>query len=55
MDFIERIFQVSLDGGTGLWELAFVLGLMAIPLMLGLRRRARWTARTLPLKAVTRK
>ena len=54
MDFIERIFQVSPDGGTGLWELAFVLGLMAIPLTLGLRRRAR-TARTLPLKAVTRK
>jgi hypothetical protein len=31
MDFIERIFHVSPDGGTGLLELAFVLVVVVVP------------------------
>lgn len=31
MDFIERIFHIAPDGGTGLLELAFVLLLIGVP------------------------
>ncbi len=31
MDFIERIFHVAPDGGTGLLELAFLLITLVIP------------------------
>lgn len=31
MDFIERIFHIAPDGGTGLLELAFVLILIGVP------------------------
>jgi hypothetical protein len=39
MDFIERIFHVSPDGGTGLLELAFVLAVLVIPLAVSLMLR----------------
>jgi hypothetical protein len=31
MDFIERIFHVSPDGGSGLLEIAILLVLVAVP------------------------
>jgi len=33
MDFIERIFHISPDGGNGLWELAIAL-LVLMPLVI---------------------
>jgi hypothetical protein len=42
MDFIERIFHIAPDGGSGSFELGFVLGLIVIPLALAfwVRRRS---------------
>jgi hypothetical protein len=31
MDFIERIFHISPDGGTGVLELAIAFALLVIP------------------------
>jgi hypothetical protein len=41
MDFIERIFHVSPDGGTGSLELAIMLVLLVIPLAVALHRKKR--------------
>jgi hypothetical protein len=35
MDFIERIFHVAPDGGTGTLELAIALIVLIVPLVLG--------------------
>ncbi len=39
MDFIERIFHIAPDGGTGLLELAIVLALIVLLAVVSLRRR----------------
>ena len=42
MDFIERIFHISPDGGNGMLELAIVFALLAIPFIaLTIRRKGR--------------
>ena len=54
MDFIERIFHVSPDGGTGLLELAFVLAVLVIPfaVFLVLRNsRSRGSVRSGPSRS----
>jgi hypothetical protein len=33
MDFIERIFHISPDGGSGSLELAIILVVMAVPVV----------------------
>ena len=42
MDFIERIFHIAPDGGSGTLELAIVLGLIVFPLALALWVRRRF-------------
>jgi len=39
MDFIERLFHVSPDGGSGLTELLYLVALSAIGLAIVFRRR----------------
>jgi hypothetical protein len=46
MDFIERIFHLSPDGGTGSLELAILLAVIAIPVTIVLLRRRRLDERT---------
>ena len=42
MDFIERIFGISPDGGSGTFEfLLFAVPLVGIAILLGVRRRGR--------------
>jgi hypothetical protein len=42
MDFIERLFHIAPDGGTGLLELAITLALLLIPVtVVMVRRKAR--------------
>jgi hypothetical protein len=38
MDFFERFFHISLDGGNGLAEFAFVSGLFALTILATLNR-----------------
>jgi hypothetical protein len=40
MDFIERIFHVAPDGGTGLLELAIVLALIVLLAVVTVRRQS---------------
>ena len=39
MDFIERMFGISPDGGNGALEMSLLLVVAAIPLVIVLRRR----------------
>lgn len=39
MDFIERIFNVAPDGGTGGLELVMVLVVLIVPLTVFVRRK----------------
>jgi hypothetical protein len=39
MDFIERIFHVAPDAGTGLLEIAILLIVIAVPVTIGILRR----------------
>jgi hypothetical protein len=39
MDFMERIFHVAPDAGTGLLELAILLIVIAVPVTIGFLRR----------------
>jgi hypothetical protein len=39
MDFIERLFHVSPDGGSGATEATYVLAISAIAVVLAFRRR----------------
>ena len=40
MDYIERLFHIAPDGGTGFLELGILIALLLIPLaVFGLRRR----------------
>ena len=49
MDFIERWFGISPDGGDGTLELVFVLALVSVVLIVVFRRRLRsLMARWLP-------
>jgi len=41
MDFIERIFHVAPDGGTGATELAIFLLLVIVPLAVSMLRKRR--------------
>ena len=41
MDFIERIFHVAPDGGTGFLELASGLVILIAPLVAAVRRKKR--------------
>jgi hypothetical protein len=41
MDFLERIFHVAPDGGTGSLELAILFVLLAFPIAVALLRRKR--------------
>jgi hypothetical protein len=43
MDFIERIFHIAPDGGTGTLELSFLMVVLIVPIagMIVVRRRAR--------------
>jgi hypothetical protein len=41
MDFVERIFHVAPDGGTGSLELAIIFVLLAFPIAVALLRGAR--------------
>ena len=44
MNFIERIFHIAPDGGTGTLELSFLMVVLIVPiaaLMVARRRRAR--------------
>ena len=42
MDFIERIFGISPDGGSGTFEfLLFAVPLVGIAILWGVRRRGR--------------
>jgi len=41
MDFIERIFGISPDGGSGATEAAYLAALIAGALLLSWRRRKR--------------
>ncbi len=41
MDFIERIFGISPDGGSGATEAAYVLALVVAVLLFGFRDRIR--------------
>ena len=41
MDFIERIFHVAPDGGTGLLELAMMLVFLIVPLAVAMLRKQR--------------
>ena len=42
MDFIERLFHIAPDGGTGFLELAIALAVLAVPITLfALQRRAK--------------
>ncbi len=46
MDFIERLFHIAPDGGTGLLELAITLALLLIPItVLAVRRKAKRDSR----------
>jgi len=40
MDFIERIFHVSPDGGSGATELLYLIAIYAVGLGIIFRRRA---------------
>jgi hypothetical protein len=44
MDFIERVFHIAPDGGSGSLELAIVLGLMILPIAFALFRKRPKTA-----------
>ena len=51
MDFIERWFGVSPDGGDGSLEVIFLLAVVSVVLIVLFRRRlgaalARWTTRS---------
>jgi hypothetical protein len=51
MDFIERWFGVSPDGGDGSLEVVFVLAVVSVVLIFFFRRRlrgllTRWTTRS---------
>jgi hypothetical protein len=39
VDFIERLFHISPDGGSGATEAAYILAIIAIAVVLALRRR----------------
>jgi len=39
MDFIERLFHVSPDGGSGVTELLYLVALSAVGLAIFFRRR----------------
>ncbi len=41
MDFVERIFHVAPDGGTGSLELAIIFVLLAFPIAVALLRKRR--------------
>lgn len=41
MDFIERFFGISPDGGSGLTELLILAVLIGVPALLFYRRRQR--------------
>jgi hypothetical protein len=44
MDFIERIFHIAPDGGTGTLELSFLMVVLIVPItamIVARRRRAR--------------
>jgi len=41
MDFIERLFGVSPDGGSGVTEAIWLVTILAIALVVVLRRAAR--------------
>lgn len=43
MDFIERIFHIAPDGGSGLLELIIMLTVVAVPLVVAaLRNQRAW-------------
>ncbi|MGH9447628.1 MAG: hypothetical protein ACRD3O_18145 [Terriglobia bacterium] len=45
MDFIERIFHVAPDGGSGALELAIMLVFLIVPLaVVVLRKRRAWSS-----------
>jgi MYXO-CTERM domain-containing protein len=47
MDFIERIFGIAPDGGSGTFEfLLFAVPLAGLAILWGLRRRARARTRS---------
>ncbi len=39
MDFVERLFGISPDGGSGLYELTLLVLLMAAPILAAILRR----------------
>jgi hypothetical protein len=39
MDFIERLFHISPDGGSGATEAMYILAISAVAIMLALRQR----------------
>ena len=43
MDFIERIWGISLDGGNGTVESALLIAAMAVITVIALRSRSRRT------------
>lgn len=49
MQFIEEIFHVAPDGGSGILEMSIVMALLSIPTVIfAVRRRAKRNARTGP-------
>ncbi len=41
MDFIERVFGLAPDGGSGLWELSIILAAVALMVAWRVRRLRR--------------
>jgi hypothetical protein len=39
VDFIERLFHISPDGGSGATEAAYIVAITAVVVVLALRRR----------------
>jgi hypothetical protein len=39
MDFIERLFHISPDNGSGLTELALLTAVLAVPLLFAILRK----------------
>jgi hypothetical protein len=46
MDFIERIFGIAPDGGSGYFELAIILTVITVPaIFFAVRRRGKRSSR----------
>jgi hypothetical protein len=52
MDFVERFFGISPDGGNGAFELSILVAVTAIPLVILLRHRLLSPLQRLWSKAV---